>query len=302
MILILYTHNIIATCPQKQSSVRGESVDSVDDQGTSSEEVFEESAHPSGVSGVMLLQISHHSIGLISLHNKLPILERHFKDIASVSQGNLKKDVFGLIVREPDSSGLMAYVINCHSEIVVNEIMNTLQTAFMSAYQKTSSHLQVCAMCPLHQLHRLCQDITKLSPQAAHELLVKRIQHLPDRDVNELSHRVKMEGPTTFEESVEVMMIALRQLCEQRQREHTHVADGARPSKHDMNLLDDRQRFVLFEGLRNKAKKSLTNSFENLIRLKMDSRPDTKRSDHWSKANSPRDNGRSLEYNQMGQD
>ena len=44
-----------------------------------------------------------------------------------------------------------------------------------------------------------------------------------------------MEGPTTYEESVEVMMIALRQLCEHRQREHTHVSEGARPSKHEVS-------------------------------------------------------------------
>ncbi|XP_076467921.1 TBC1 domain family member 1-like isoform X2 [Babylonia areolata] len=263
-------HSFHSVTLDKQSSLRGESMDSVEEHGMSTEDVFDDGggAHPSGASCVMLLQISHQCIGLISLHNKQPIMERHFKDIASVSQGNHKKDVFGLIVREPESSALMAYVLNCHSEVVVNEIMNTLQTAFMSAYQKTSSHQQVCAMCPLHQLHRLCQDVTKLSPQSAHELLVKRIEHLPDRDVTELSLRVKMERPTTYEESVEVMMIALRQLCEQRQREHSHVADGARPSKHDMNLLDDRQRFVLFEGLRNKAKKSLANSFENLIRTR----------------------------------
>ena len=35
---------------------------------------------------------------------------------------------------------------------------------------------------------------SELSPQAAHELLVKRIQHLPDREVSELSHRVKVCG------------------------------------------------------------------------------------------------------------
>ena len=34
-----------------------------------------------------------------------------------------------------------------------------------------------------------------------------------------------------------------------------------------LNLLDERHKFVLFEGLRNKAKKSLANSFENLIRV-----------------------------------
>ncbi|XP_070197331.1 TBC1 domain family member 1-like [Littorina saxatilis] len=262
-------HSFHSVTIEKHSLGKRDSADSVGEIG-SAEDVFHDSSGNVKASRVMLLQISDRDISLISLDNKLTIFERSFKDIASVSQGNHKKDIFGLIVREPDGSGtvLMAYVLKCHSEAVVNEIMNTLQTAFMSAFQKTSSQQQVCNMCPLHQLHRVHQEITKLSPQAAHELLVKRIQHLPDRDISEVSHRVKMEGPTTYEESVEVMMIALRQLCERRQREHTHVSEGARPSKQDMNLLEEHHKFVLFEGLRNKAKKSLANSFENLTRAR----------------------------------
>nr|KAG5707808.1 hypothetical protein BaRGS_015968 [Batillaria attramentaria] len=246
-------------------NTRFESMESVGD-GYSSEEVFHDGGS-SAKSHVMLFQISDHDISLISLDQKLTILERKFKDIASVSQGNHRKDVFGIIVREPDNA-LVSYVLNCHDDSVVNEIMSTMQTAFMSAFQKSATQHQVCAMCPLHQLHRLCQEVTKLSPHAAHDLLVKRIQHLPDREIGELSSKVKMEGPTTYEESVEVMMIALRQLCEQRQREHTHVSEGARPSKTDLNLLDERGKFVLFEGLRNKAKKSLASSFENLLRVR----------------------------------
>ena len=48
--------------------------------------------------------------------------------------------------------------------------------------------------------------------------------------------KCQVEGPTTYEESVEVMMIALRQLCEHRQREHTHVSEGARPSKQEVRV------------------------------------------------------------------
>lgn len=242
-----------------------ESTSSVGD-GCSSEEMLHESSSYVVKTHVMLFQVGNHDIDLISLDEKLTILERKFKDIASVSQGNQRKDVFGIIVREPDNT-LVCYVLNCHDSTVVNEIMSTMQTAFQSAYQRNAIKQQMCGMCPLHQLNRLIQEVTKLNSQAAHEMLVKRIQNLPEREIAELSNKIKMEGPTTYEESVEVMMIALRQLCEHRQREHTHISEGARPGKNELNLFDDR-KFVLFEGLRNKAKKSLATSFENLLRIR----------------------------------
>ena len=41
----------------------------------------------------------------------------------------------------------------------VEEIMLTLKQAFHSAFQQTSKHHIVCELCPMHQLHKLCQQI-----------------------------------------------------------------------------------------------------------------------------------------------
>ena len=36
--------------------------------------------------------------------------------------------------------------------------MQTLKQAFLAAYQQTTKN-HTCEMCPMHQLHRLCEDI-----------------------------------------------------------------------------------------------------------------------------------------------
>ena len=52
-------------------------------------------------------------------------------------QGNHKKDVFGLIVREPESTALMAYVLNCYSEAVVCSQMLRYWGWLGSKHQRT---------------------------------------------------------------------------------------------------------------------------------------------------------------------
>ena len=37
---------------------------------------------------------------------------------------------------------------------------------------------------------------------------------------------LKMENPQSYEETVEVLMIELRKLCETKQREHSHISDN----------------------------------------------------------------------------
>lgn len=42
----------------------------------------------------------------------------------------------------------------------VEEIMLTLKRAFQSAFQQNSSKgLVVCELCPMHQYHKLCQQL-----------------------------------------------------------------------------------------------------------------------------------------------
>ncbi|KAK6168433.1 hypothetical protein SNE40_020968 [Patella caerulea] len=220
------------------------------------------------VNRTMLLQIGPVDLSFISLDKKLTILEKRYKDISFVSQGNNKLDVFGIIARESGRE-FICHILKCYSESVVTDIMNTLQSAFNSAFEKSrtvqpSTQHQICVMCPLHQLHKLCQEINGMKGQLAHELLARRVQHLSETDYNEVLDMLRDENPQTHEEMVELIMISLRQLCERKQKEHLHISEGSNSSKPEFNLLEDKTKF--FDNFRTKAKKSLATSFENLLR------------------------------------
>ncbi|XP_041360005.1 TBC1 domain family member 4-like isoform X2 [Gigantopelta aegis] len=234
---------------------------------------------------IMLFQIGRQDISLISLDQKQIIMERKFKDISFVSQGSSKQDVFGVISREPsrdvdhksDGNIFVCYIFRCHSESVVSDIMSNLQTAFTMAFKqsqatkwvtgKPQSQNQICIMCPLHQLEKLCREINGMSPHAAYDFLLKRIQHLSDQDTSEIAKRLKNENPQSYDETVEVLMISLRRLCERKQKEHVHISEGGKNVKSEFNIMDnDRNLMFKFDNLRNRAKKSLTNSFESLLR------------------------------------
>ncbi|KAK3597093.1 hypothetical protein CHS0354_021196 [Potamilus streckersoni] len=233
-------------------------------------QVLQETQLKQQTNRTMLFRLGQQEISLISLDKKTTILEVQFKNISSVSQGNNKGDVFGFIVREPPKS-FTCHLLRCHSACVVNEIMNTLRSTFQTAYDQRRLQMhQICINCPLHQYSKLCQEISVLGPSDAYELLCKKIQMLPEKDSTDLYHSLKSENPQSYEESVEVLMIALKNVCELRQREHAHISDSGKGSpKSEFNLLDSRGRSgsisLTLDNLTQKAKKKLANSFENLL-------------------------------------
>ncbi|XP_067663827.1 TBC1 domain family member 1-like isoform X1 [Haliotis asinina] len=259
-----------------------------------SSNVFKKETPRNEASRVMLLQIGRKDLTLISPDKKQPVLERKFKDISFVSQGSTKQDVFGIIAREPKLTSAPSrdhnkaelthifncYILRCYNDSVVSEIMCALQTAFATAHkdsiaskscsnsssQRSASHNQICIRCPLHQLEKLCQEINGLSPHAAYDLLVKRVQNLTENEIAAISNTLKVENPKGYDEMVEILMIELRKLCEKKQKEHVHISDGAKQCKNDFNILDDKSVLVKFDTFKNKAKKSLANSFESLLR------------------------------------
>ncbi|XP_046369394.2 TBC1 domain family member 1-like isoform X2 [Haliotis rufescens] len=259
-----------------------------------SSNVLKNEAPRNEASRVMLLQIGRKDLTLISPDKKQPVLERKFKDISFVSQGSSKQDVFGIIAREPKLTSAPSrdqnkaelthvfncYILRCYSEAVVSEIMCALQTAFATAHKdsiasktcsssgpaRSASHNQICIRCPLHQLEKLCQEINGLSPHAAYDLLVKRVQNLTECEIAAISNTLKVENPKGYDEMVEILMIELRKLCERKQKEHVHISEGAKQCKNDFNILDDKSVLVKLDTFKNKAKKSLANSFESLLR------------------------------------
>ncbi|XP_062602104.1 TBC1 domain family member 4-like [Saccostrea cucullata] len=208
----------------------------------------------------MLFRLGGSEISLISLDKKHTILEKKFKDIASVSQGKEKSDTFGFIAREKGNV-FVCYLMKCHSFSIVDEIMMVLRSAFRSAYEQRQ---QICIMCPLHQLHRLCQEINGLDPQEAHKRLMECVNNLQEKDSAPIHTVLKAENPQSYEEIVEVLMIELRKLCEAKQQDHSHISDPNKPHfKQEFSLFENRRSSVGAAALN--FKKSLTSSFENFM-------------------------------------
>ncbi|XP_052795623.1 TBC1 domain family member 1-like isoform X2 [Mya arenaria] len=221
------------------------------------------------VNRTMVFRVGQSEIALISLDKKQTIIDRKFKNISSVSQGHVKPEVFGFISREPGNI-LICHLLRCCSRALVDEIMTALRTSFQSAFQQSKLQTQqICINCPLHQYHNLCKDINGQSAEAAYSLLCKRIQQLPEKDATDLYHSLKNENPQSHEESVEALMIHLRKLCETKQREHSHISDTHKGAQRtDFYLVDMKGKTSnksAFDLIRNRARKTLADSFESLL-------------------------------------
>ncbi|XP_035681037.1 TBC1 domain family member 1-like isoform X4 [Branchiostoma floridae] len=204
----------------------------------------------------MLFQIGTLEVSLISLERKSVILEKNFKDISFVSQGIKQAEHFGFICRESSkSSRHMCYVFRCQAESVVDEVMQCLKQAFNAAAESQRTHI-VCETCPMHQYHKLALQIEGLYPPRAKEVIQAHLQELGEADQTEISARIKSANPTGEQDENEITMAILRSLYEGRQKVHTHISD----------ISQDGHRYPSkFDVIRNRAKKSLANSFESLL-------------------------------------
>ncbi|KAM7380271.1 hypothetical protein PAMP_003583 [Pampus punctatissimus] len=219
----------------------------------------------------MLFQVGRFEVNLISPDSKTVVLEKNFKDISSCCQGIKQTDHFGFICRDPSESGpsqYVCYVFQCASESLVDEVMLTLKQAFTTAadLQSNKTQIQLCEACPMHDLHKLCERIEGLYPPRAKLAIQKYLSQLTDNEQAEIFERVQRLKPGSDQEENELVILHLRQLCETKQKSHSHIgeapqnptnssaADGAASSS----------RFKL-DILKNKARSSLTSSLENIF-------------------------------------
>ncbi|XP_070095978.1 TBC1 domain family member 4 isoform X12 [Equus caballus] len=210
----------------------------------------------------MLFQVGRFEINLISPDTKSVVLEKNFKDISSCSQGIKHVDHFGFICRESPEPGLsqyICYVFQCASESLVDEVMLTLKQAF-------STQIKLCETCPMHSLHKLCERIEGLYPPRAKLVIQRHLSSLTDNEQADIFERVQKMKPVNDQEENELVILHLRQLCEAKQRTHIHIGEG--PSTISNSTIPENAtssgRFKL-DILKNKAKRSLTSSLENIF-------------------------------------
>ncbi|XP_030332277.1 TBC1 domain family member 4 isoform X3 [Strigops habroptila] len=219
----------------------------------------------------MLFQVGRFEVNLISPDTKSVVLEKNFKDISSCSQGIKHVDHFGFICRESVEPGLnqyVCYVFQCASESLVDEVMLTLKQAFSTAaaLQNAKTQIKLCEACPMHSLHKLCERIEGLYPPRAKLVIQRHLSSLTDNEQADIFERVQKMKPENDQEENELVILHLRQLCETKQKSHVHI--GEAPSTVSNSTIPESTtsagRFKL-DILKNKAKKSLTSSLENIF-------------------------------------
>ncbi|XP_064305353.1 TBC1 domain family member 1 isoform X3 [Phalacrocorax carbo] len=222
----------------------------------------------------MLFTIGQSEVYLISPDTKKVAIEKSFKEISFCSQGIRHVDHFGFICRESSENGgfhFVCYVFQCTDEALVDEIMMTLKQAFtVAAVQQTSkAQPQLCEGCPMQSLHKLCEKIEGLHPSKTKLELQKHLTTLNNQEQASVFEEVKKLRPRNDQEENELVISVLRNMYEEKQKDHVHAGEAKQtsqpPAENAVNEVPSSAPRFRLDMLKNKAKRSLTESFESIL-------------------------------------
>ncbi|KAM6261607.1 TBC1 domain family member 1 isoform 3-T4 [Porphyrio hochstetteri] len=222
----------------------------------------------------MLFTIGQSEVYLISPDTKKVAIEKSFKEISFCSQGIRHVDHFGFICRESSENGgfhFVCYVFQCTDEALVDEIMMTLKQAFtVAAVQQTSrAQPQLCEGCPMQSLHKLCEKIEGLHPSKTKLELQKHLTTLNSQEQASVFEEVKKFRPRNDQKENELVISVLRNMYEEKQKDHVHVGEAKQtsqpPAESAANEVPSSTPRFRLDMLKNKAKRSLTESFESIL-------------------------------------
>ncbi|KAM9678967.1 TBC1 domain family member 1 isoform 9-T9 [Trichechus inunguis] len=222
----------------------------------------------------MLFTIGQSEVYLISPDTKKIAFEKNFKEISFCSQGIRHVDHFGFICRESSGGGgfhFVCYVFQCTNEALVDEIMMTLKQAFtVAAVQQTSkAPTQLCEGCPVQCLHKLCERIEGMNTSKTKLELQKHLTTLTNQEQATIFEEVQKLRPRNEQRENELIISFLRCLYEEKQKDHVHTGEIKQTSQVvaeniGSELPPSATRFRL-DMLKNKAKRSLTESLESIL-------------------------------------
>ncbi|XP_067615044.1 TBC1 domain family member 4 isoform X2 [Eurosta solidaginis] len=213
----------------------------------------------------MVFLVGRSDLRLISPDRKQVLLYKDFKDVASCAQGQKNPDHFGIICREVHNDGYIGYVFKCQSDHVCDDIVAAISQAFVTcAEQKKKEAAQIfsCDHCPMLWYHKLCTDVEGLSEKKTQAMIFRRIESLTDdeQDMIWAKYYGSEKTSSPLAEQNQFLMMLLRAHCESRQQRHVH--DTAENRSEFLN------QYLGGSTIFMKAKRSLTNSFDHLLKRK----------------------------------
>ncbi|CAL8078715.1 unnamed protein product [Orchesella dallaii] len=221
----------------------------------------------------MILIVGKNELRIISPDAKSLLFSKHFRDIYHSSQGIENKEYFGFICREnagsvsssgkPSGGGYVAYVFRCESDAVAGDILKVLKQAYIVNHEnlKKERQIQSCDHCPMVWYRQLCNEVDGIPcDEKIKACILKNINGLPDEDRQNILAKFHGAEPQTVQEQNELLMMLLRAHCECKQAKHIH--DTAE-NRHEFL-----SQYLGGGAILMKAKRSISNSFDHLIKRK----------------------------------
>ncbi|XP_055602154.1 TBC1 domain family member 1 isoform X2 [Uranotaenia lowii] len=215
----------------------------------------------------MVFLIGQTDLRLISPDRKQVLLHKEFRDVASCAQGQKNADHFGIICRDVNNDGYIGYVFKCQSENVADEIIIAISQAFLVCSEqkqkdKASAQIYSCDHCPMLWYHKLCSDIEGLSDKKTQYMIFKRIDTTlteeEQRSITEKYQGAEEAAGHSIGEQNQFLMMLLRAHCESKQQRHVHDTVE--------NRTEFLNQYLGGSGIFMKAKRSLTSSFDHLLK------------------------------------
>ncbi|KAK9754151.1 protein of unknown function (DUF3350) [Popillia japonica] len=236
----------------------------------------------------MVLQVDRTDLRLISPDRKVILLHKHHKDVTTCIQGQVNSEHFGFIAKETSNSNIyIGFVFKCESSSVASEAVGAITQAFNNAETKNRPMVTSCDHCPMVWFHKLCCEVETLSDKKTQILIFRKIEQLDEEEQMVVLTKFRGVETDSIREQNEFLMMLLRAHCEMKQgrgvetdsireqneflmmllRAHCEMKQG----RHVHDTVENRSEFLnQYLGGGNtifmKAKRSLTSSFDNLLK------------------------------------
>ncbi|XP_066991289.2 TBC1 domain family member 1 isoform X2 [Anabrus simplex] len=212
---------------------------------------------------IMLFQVGRTDLHLISPDRKQILLHKQLRDVASCIQGIKHADHFGFICREANVDNYIGYVFKCQSESVADDVVGAITQAFLAtseAQRREKIPVFSCELCPMVWYHKLCSEVDGLNDKRTMVTILRRLELLPEEEQTTILTKFRGAETSNIREQNEFLMMLLRAHCESKQSRHVH--DTAENRHEFLN------QYLGGSTIFMKAKRSLTSSFDQLLKRK----------------------------------
>ncbi|KAK2579515.1 hypothetical protein KPH14_010819 [Odynerus spinipes] len=223
----------------------------------------------------MLFQVGRADLRLISPDRKQVLLHKQIKDVASCVQGAKNAEHFGFICKEASIESFVAYIFKCQSESVADDLVAAITQAFVATCDVTRKDrysVFSCDHCPMFWYNKLCQEIEGQNDRRVQSIIFSRMEQLPEDEQEIVVSKYKgaeaigaggSGAGSSLREQNQFLMRLLRAHCEAKQARHVHDT-----AENRSEFLNQYLSVGVGSTIFMKAKRSLTNSFDNLMKRK----------------------------------